>query len=91
MTRVEAFVLAAAVADAGHSVQISIAIHENYVPRESCSVHVRSLRFEAVKLQELMRIGEQHGVELHLIGDDLRYIESAQTQRIGFHGQGRPQ
>lgn len=75
MTRDDAFVLAGEVADAGFSCSVQIGVHERMMPRESASVHVHAMRFEAVKLQELMEIGARHSLELHLIGQDLRFME----------------
>jgi hypothetical protein len=76
MTREKAYKLLSEVADAGYSCQLNVGIHAGMSPGEHCSVHVHQLgHFDAIKLQALMDIGELFDVELHLIGQDLRYVE----------------
>lgn len=76
MTRDDAFALAGEVADLGFGCSVAIGVHPDMTPREQCSVHVHALRFEHVKLRDLIDLADQRGLELHLIGSDLRFVET---------------
>lgn len=77
MTREQAWELAQRVADLGLSVSLEIGVHPSMSPPEHCSVHPHATRFEPTKINALMELAEEYGLELHLPYGGLRLAEVA--------------
>lgn len=81
MTRDQAFALAGVLADNGFSCTVGVHVGAQIVENtraEDYSVHPRATHFDRRALLDLLTIGANNGQDLHLIGDQLSYLPTAE-------------
>jgi hypothetical protein len=80
MTRDEAIALWETVVDNGVSASLTGTTLETRSPREHYGVQIHARELSSTDLRSLATIGENHGVGLHLLGDQLSYVEEGRPR-----------